>query len=81
MTVFEDQARDFVGFGEIFQHILRGGNGLVFSAGSGGGKFEVCEEDFAKLFWRVDVEAATGKLEDVFADAVEFDGETLGEAV
>jgi len=31
MAKFEDQAGNFVGFGEVFQHILRGGDGFALA--------------------------------------------------
>ena len=31
MSKFEDQARNFVGLGKAFEHILRGGNGFAFA--------------------------------------------------
>jgi len=39
------------------------------------------KEYLAKLLGGVDVEAASGKLEDVLADTLQLDGEALGESV
>ena len=66
---------------KIFQHILRGGDGLAFAAAGRGGQAQIGEEHFAELLGRVDVEAPSGQLEDALADALQLDGEALGEAV
>ena len=81
MAEFENQARNFVLFRKIFQHILRGGDGLAFAAAGRRGQAEMREEHLAKLLGRVDVEAAAGQLEDLLADALQLDGEALGKPV
>ena len=39
------------------------------------------EEHLAELLGGVDVEAAAGEREDLFADAIQLDGEALGKTI
>ena len=77
MPVLEHQARHFVLLGKEFQHILRGGDGFALAAAGRGGQAKIGEQNHAKLFGRVDVEALAGQLEDALADAVKFAAESL----
>ena len=72
VAIFKNQLRDFVLLGELFEHVLRGGEVFAFAAAGWRGQAQVREQDFAELLGRVDVEAAAGKLEDAFADAFDL---------
>ena len=67
--------------GQVFQHILRSGDSLALAAAGRRGQAQIGEEHLAELLGRVDVEAPPGQLEDALADALQLDGEALGEPV
>ena len=71
MTIFENELRDLVFLCEKLEDVLRGRERLVLAA-AWGRAAQFCEEDYAELLGRVDIEAMTGDFENVFADAIHF---------
>ena len=77
MAVFQHQARNIMLFGQLLQHVLRGGDGFALAADDWRGQSQMREKHHAKLLGRIDVEALAGQLENALADALELDGESL----
>src|ERR1700679_216535 len=81
MAEFEHEAREFMLFRELFKDVLRGRDGFAFAACGGCGQAHVCEEHYAELLWRIDVEGFAGKLKNAGAGSFHFGREARGEAV
>ena len=69
MPEFQHQPRNLVLFRQVFQHILRRGDGLSLATTGRCGQVQIRKQHLAKLLGRVDVEAPPSQLEDLLADA------------
>ena len=78
LAVFEDEAGDFVLFGEAFEDIDGGGDFFTFAVFDGDGEAEFVEENVAELLGRVDIELEIATGIDIaglgVGFALEFDG-------
>ena len=68
-------------FRQIFQHILRRGDGLSLAPAGRRWQMQIREEHLAKLLGRVDVETPPSQLEDLLAHAGQLEGKALRKPV
>ena len=76
--MLEDERGDGVMLGQLFQHILRGGDDLALAVLGGLGEKHPVEEHVAELLGRVEIEAMAGGGEDALGERVHLDGEAGG---
>ena len=72
LAVFQHQPRDVVSFGQVFQHIDGGGNGLALAVFHRLGQIHFVEEHVAQLLRRIDVELGSGELVDFACLGLDF---------
>jgi hypothetical protein len=78
LAVLEDERGDLVMRGEVFEHVLRGGDDLALALLGRLGQVHLVEEHVAELLGRVDVEAVAGAGVDALGEVVDGDGEARG---
>ena len=76
--MLQHERGDGVQFGELLQHVLRGGDDLALAVLGGFGEIHLVEEHVAELLGRVEIEAVAGGGEDALGEGVHLDGEAGG---
>src|SRR5579872_3977114 len=81
MAKLKHEAGHIVLFGKLLQHVLCGGYDFALATNVGRWQAQMGEEHLAELLWRIDVEASACQFKDMFAYALQFDGEALRERI